>query len=259
MNKLLFGAILFLFFALAGCKKSKECIFSYPAVAADKYIYPVKRGSAAWQAAMASGIGQAYPLDSVYKLCQIPGNTLQSMSTMGLIQSLEENPCSVNMLLRDNSIQGRDEVLSRLNVSWALNKRADAATSIIKYYAAKDPNIVSCIGVEFDKFLYGNNWFFFDMVCTQDSILNQIDRTSRKRFAKIVIEKFNIQLQYPNSFNYSKTSSILLLSQLMVTDNFQPYLDALQANQNLSFFASTGVLAGDFYPIVLNFANQFIK
>ncbi|MEP6713706.1 MAG: hypothetical protein ABJA37_14865 [Ferruginibacter sp.] len=259
MNKLFYGSLLFLFLASAGCKKTKECMYNYPLVAADKYIYPVKPGSAEWNAAGASGIGQSYPLDPIYKLCQIPENILQSMSTLGLIQSLEENPCMVNMLLRDNSKQGRDEVLSRLNVSWILNKRADAGTNIIKYYESKDPNIISCIGVDYDKFLYATNWFFFNMVCTQDSILNQLDSPKKRKFAKIINEKFNTQLQYPKFFEWSKTSSILLMSQLMISDNFQPYLVALQANPNLNFFAETGALVDDFYPIVLNFTNQFIK
>lgn len=252
--------MLFFFIAiLGGCKKNKDCDCIVQIAAADKYLYPVKPGSAEWNAAIASGIGQPYPLDSIYKLCQIPNNKLQAMSTLGLIQSIADNPCLFNMLLRDNKFQGRNEVLTRLNVSWALNMRTDAGVSVINFYETKDPNCSECLNTEDKKGHFATNWYLFDMVCTQDSILNQLDRSAKKRFAKIVIDKFKVQLNYPNTFGSSKTSSILILSQLMIRADFLPYLDALQANSNLRTFASTGILTGDFHSIILDFANQFIN
>lgn len=254
MNKQFYFSTILFISILFGCKKNDKCLCNSTVTATDKYSYPVKPGSDEWNAA-----GTAGGLDSIYKLCQVPTNTLKTMSTLGLIQSLEDNPCMVNMLLRNNKFQGRNEVLQRLNVTWALNNRADAGISIVNYYETKDPNCSACLNTDLEKGIFQTNWYFLDMICTQDSILNQLDETTKKRFAKIVIDKFKIQLNYPNTFGSSRTSSILILSQLMILSSFQPYLDALNTNSNLAIFVSTGVLVGDFYDTVLDYSSQFIN
>lgn len=259
MNNQFYFIAFFFISILGGCKKNDKCQCSQSIAAVDKYNYSVKPGDAKWNAAGTWGIGKSDPLDSIYKLCQIPSNTLSIMSTPGLIQSLEDNPCMINMLLRDNKFQGRNEVLQRLNVSWSLNIRADAGISIVNYYETKDPNCSACLKTNLEKGEFQTNWYFMDMICTQDSILNQLDKTTKKKFAKIITDKFKIQLKYPSTFGSSKTSSILILSQLMILSSFQPYLNALHANPDLSIFASTGVLVGDFYDTVLDFASEFIN
>lgn len=254
MNKQFYFITILFISILSGCKKTDKCNCNPIVKAADKYSYPVKPGSVKWNAA-----GTAGGLDSIYKLCQIPSSILATMSTPGLIQSLEDNPCMVNMLLRDNKFQGRNEVLQRLNVNRALNNRADAGISIVNYYETKDPDCSACLNTDLEKGIFQTNWYFMDMICTQDSILSQLDETTKKRFAKIVINKFKIQLKYPNTFGSSRTSSILILSQLMILSSFQPYLNALNMNSNLAIFASTGILVGDFYDTVLDYSNQFIN
>ena len=151
MRKQTYLIAIFFFSILAGCKKDKNCACNSTIIAADKYIYPVKAGSAEWNAAGTWGIGRFNPLDSIYKLCQVPTDILKTMSTLGLIQSLEDNPCLGNMLLRDNKILGRNEVLKQLNVSSVLNNRADAAINILNYYQSKDPNCSACLNSELEK------------------------------------------------------------------------------------------------------------
>jgi hypothetical protein len=165
-----------------------------------------------------------------------------------------------NMFLRDNKIQGRNEVLSRLNVSWELNKRSDAGVTIVNYYALKDPNSAVCLSSELERGSFANKWHLFDMVCTQDSILNQLDKATKKRFTTIVIDKYRAQLEYSNTFGSTKTTSMLIISEIMLTEKFQPYLDALQSNTDLHVFALTGILrSGDLYDIVLKYGTQFIN
>jgi hypothetical protein len=262
MSRLFFSLIVIISTIFLGCNKHKDCSCNNSPIAADKYIYPVKPGSAEWNAAGTWGIGHPDPLDSIYKLCQIPNPILQSMSTIGLIQSLEDNPCLINMLLRNNWFQGRNKVLPRLNVSWALNKRTDAGIGIVNFYETKDPNCSACLNTDDEKGRFANNWYLFDMICTQDSILNQLDKATKKRFSKIIIDKLKIQANYPNTFGTLKTPAILILSQIMILENFTPYFNALQANQNLSIFASTGIILADFHEVydkVLGFSNQFIN
>ncbi|HRP37881.1 MAG TPA: hypothetical protein PLS50_08810, partial [Candidatus Dojkabacteria bacterium] len=199
-------------------------------------------------------------IDSIYTLCQLPVSLLVNMSTLGVVQSLEDNPCLGDILLRNNLFQGRDEVLSKLNVNRELSKRNDAAASILIYYNTKYPRCVETLNTEFEKGKFTSNWALFDMICTQDSLINQLSLLSKKEFANIVIDKYNTQLQYPDIFGLSKTTSILILSQLMIKAPFQPYLDALQSDADLKYFATTAQFA---FPNILNkvliLSQQFIK
>lgn len=244
---------------LVGCNKNSECKCKDSIIASDKYSYPVRAGSPEWNAAGFWGIGRANPLDSIYKLSQIPTTRLQAMSTMGLIQSLLDNPCLFNMLLWDDVLIGRNEVLSQLNVSRALNLRTDAGINIVNYYEGKDPNCVVCLKTDDERGDFANNWYLLDIVCTQNSILNQLDRKTKKRFSSIIIDKFKNQLNYPGVFGSSRTSSVLVLSQIMIQDDFQPYRDALQANSKLYTFAFTGELTGDFYTLIIDFSTKYIN
>ena len=255
MNKLYYILIIFFIPVISGCKKDVasdcNCIIITPAP--DKYEYPFEAGSPEWNAA-----GTAGGLDSIYKLCQVPQNLVINMSTLGLVQTLEENPMLFNMLLRDNKFSGRNEVLSRLNVSWELNKRVDAASKIMDYYNTKNPCCVENITGDAAKGAFALSWYFFDMICTQDSLLNKLDNQGKKNFAKIIIDKYSVQLKYPDTFGSSKASSAIILSQLMIKENFQQYLTALQSNSDLNYFASTGILTSDNNcSDILHYANLF--
>ncbi len=202
----------------------------------DKYIYLVQPNSTAWNQAGAAG-----GLDSIYKLCQVPSNILSTMSTLGIIQSLETNPCLFNMFLRDNKFQGRDEVLGRLNINSELLKRVDAATQIIDYYNQKQPCCIEGLSDALSRGKYANQWYLFDMICTQDNLLSKMSDVEKVTFSRIVLNKFYVQTNYPSTFGSSKTSSVLILSQLMIAAKYAPYIEALNSSQTLLQFSQTGI------------------
>lgn len=256
MNKVYCSLIILVITCTLSCRKnnSTDCNCNFITPAADKYNYPVKPGTPEWNAG-----GTAGGLDSIYKLCQVPQNLLTSMSTIGLIQSLEDNPCLGNVMLRTNLFQGRNEVLLRLNVSWELNKRNDAAAKIMIYYNQKNPCCAETLNTDLEKGKFSANWVLFDLICTQDSLINQLQLSDKKQFARIIIDKYNIQLKYPYTFGLSKTTSILVLSQLMKNAPFQSYIDALQSNPELNYFASTSEFTSpELLDAVLSYSKLFI-
>jgi hypothetical protein len=247
--------------AVFGCQKSNEyqpntsCACTGAVSATDKYIYPILPGTPAWnQAGLAGGI------DSIYAICQVPDNTLKNMSTLGLIQSLADNPCLFNMFLRINNIQGRNEVLPRLNVNTELLKRPDAGIILINYYNQKQPCCAEELVTDLLRGKYANDWHLFDMVCTQEGLLNKLPTEQKIEFARIVLNKFYIQLNYPSTFGSTKATSALILSQLMILANYSPYQQALKNNADLLLFSQTGLLTTKIsYDDILNYGKQFAK
>lgn len=257
MNKAPYLLIPLFVISSLNCNKKIDtnCDCSPVILAVDKYNYPVKRGSVEWNAA-----GVAGGLDSIYGLCQVPESTLKTMSTLGVIQSLQYNPCLGNILLRTNLFQGRNEVLPRLNVSIELNKRDDGALNMIAYYKQKDPCCILSLKTDLQRGEFSSYMVLLDIICTQDNLLNQLTLSEKKQFATIIIEKYNIQLKYPDIFGFSKTTSMLVLSQLMKNAIFQPYINALQSNPELSYFASTTELVSSkILDDVLSYAKLFVE
>ena len=242
-----------------GCEKTNEyqpnasCSCAAVVNAADKYTYPFLPGTTAWnQAGLAGG------LDSIYSICQVPDNTLKSMSTLGLIQTLETNPCLINMFLRDGKFQGRNEVLPRLNVNTELLKRTDAGAALVNYYNQKQPCCAEGLSTDILKGKFANDWHLFDMICTQEKILNQLDNEQKLVFARVVLDKFSIQLNYPSIFGSSRSTSALILSQLMILAKYDPYLQAIKSNPGLLSFSQTGMPDAG-YDEVLVHAKRFCK
>jgi hypothetical protein len=255
MSKLKYVAFVFFLHFFLSCKKGDTCNCNQAISATDKYVYPILPGSIAWDS-----IGKAGGIDSIYKICQIPINTIQTMSTLGLIQSLLDNPSLTNILLRYNLFQGRDEVLRRLNVSCELNKRADASKWVLVNYKSKDPLCIKCIGNATDKGKFVSSFTFFDILCTQDSILNQLSIIEKKQFGGIIINQYNSTINISDFGGLKKITTMLLLSQIMISASFQPYLDALQTDQSLSSFSqgSTAVTSNILDKVFL-YSNQFIN
>jgi len=81
MSRLIYSISFSIILIASGCAKQDTCNANAPLAAADKYVYLVQPGSAQWNAAGAWGIGQLEPLDSIYKLCQVPVSKLATMST----------------------------------------------------------------------------------------------------------------------------------------------------------------------------------
>lgn len=224
-------------------------------VASDKYAYPAPRGSAAWNAASAIGI-----YDTLYKLSQIPASQLTAMSTLGIIQSLEENPMIVDMSVFNFIVGGRNSVLGRLNVNQELIKRSDAGTVILNYYKKKYPCCIDAISDSFKKGDYAiRNWWLFEIICTQDAIVNNLTSDEKKEFAKTIILKGEEKLKYSilATVPGGEEGSILLLSCLMKAAAYAPYLTALSNDPDMANLLVSGRAPKATLDKLLQLGKQF--
>lgn len=270
-DKYKFGVVMLIFFAFTGgfgCSKmykEKQGRCDVGLEIADKYVYTFKPGDSAWVAAGLWSMGSFDPLDSIFKLCQVPAATLATMSTLGVIQSIEENPFLGTMRLRESYFQGRDEVVGirRLNANEELLKRTDAAKELITYYRGKNPVCGYYKNETEAKRHLQFNWYYFDMICTQPDLLNKMDRNEKKEFARVVKEKRDILINYPDFYEgHAFFTTALILSQIMLADNFTPYITEVQNNQNLRWFVNYGVkFSGyeDYLATILSYTNSFLN
>lgn len=86
---------------------------------------------------------------------------------------------------------------------------------------------------------YIESWVVYEEILTQDSILNQFDHSKKISLAREVIKKQEIKMAYGESFGTSRTTGALVLSQIMKLDNYLPFINELNTNNDLDFYTNT--------------------
>lgn len=261
MKYILFS-ILYLF--LFGCTKSDtksytpnvNCICNEETVAIDKYLYPNAPPSKKWDSLFNVG-GYSFAYDNIL---QVPFSESSKMSTLGLIQSILENPTIHSSFAFQNSwFIGKSNYLKNLYASWELNKRADAGRVMAEYYTKKTPCCINKISpndsLKISTYIYSRREF--EVIFTQDSILSKLKLDEKKQFIRTVIDYYYMMDLYPQ-FGNDKTTSSLLLSSIMLSASYAPYINEVNSNGNLKNFALGSILSNNsIFELIILHAKQF--
>jgi hypothetical protein len=203
------------------------CECSNTLVAGDRYIYPMGYKG----------------LSTDFRVYQVPDSLLTTMSTLGVIQSLEHNPALMFFGVHNSVLMGRDAVLKKLNVSAELNKRPDMGRQLLNYYKRRYPCCIDSISVSFDRYVFMTRWAFFDIICAQDSIVNKLTLPEKKEFAKIILEKDNEWSKYPEyfyiDFPTGRSAGLFLLNWLMQSAAYTPYTAVLANDTALQWLSAS--------------------
>ncbi len=245
---LLLLSVVFLMFS---CKKEKNNCNCKPLPdAVDNYNYPIKPGTAAWS--------NIHSTDSLFLVSQIPVTILKKISTTGLVQSCIENPVKLLQFAYSSKIQGRDELFRRLNSFQELIKRTDGAAKLIDRYKLMEPCCIEGMN-DAEKGEYSLLFYYTEILLTKDSVIKQLSTLQKKQLTSIIIKKDKIKTTQ-STFGISRTSGIMILSIIMETELYQPYINEINKNGSLKIFTQTGLLtSSDIYEIVLTHAKKFIQ
>lgn len=222
-----------IYFVLTTCtyEDVKKCIATSKPIDTYSY-YPYVPGTSEW-----STLGNT---DNLFKVSQLPENTLKSISSSGLAQSLLDNPCLMLVSAYSTYFVGRDAVLSRLNASFELNKRNDGAIALVTLYNQKTPFCYPLNGSSLEQGQFIETYVLHEVVLSQDSILNQLNRSKKIDLTKILIAKYNDKIRSGFDFGTSRLTNLLVISQIMRLDGYVPYMNELASNAKLLDYANAG-------------------
>lgn len=242
-------------FIIFSCSKEKNtCNCKSLPDASDKYNYPIKPGTAEWNS--------IHSTDSLFLVSQIPDTILKRISTDGLAQSCIENPLRLFQFAFSSRIQGRDELFKRLNCFQELIKRPDGAAKLFERYRLMEPCCIEGMN-DAEKGDYSLLFYYTEILLTNDSVTNQLNITAKKSLVAIVIMKDILKKNYLDSSGISiisRTPGIMILSTIMETESYQPYINDVNQNSDLKTFTKTGIITSSgIYDIVLGHAKKFIQ
>lgn len=207
----------------------KKCVATSKPLDTHSY-YPYVPGTSEW-----STLGNT---DNLFRVSQLPENTLKSISSFGLAQSLLDNPCLILISSYSTYFIGRDAVLSRLNASFELNKRKDGAIALVALYNQKTPSCYPSNGSLLEQGQFIETYVLHEVVLSEDSVLNQLSRSQKIDLTKILIAKYDDKIRSGFDFGTSRLTNLLVISQIMRIDGYLPYIKELANNAALLDYAN---------------------
>ncbi|MFT3950214.1 MAG: hypothetical protein QM763_24830 [Agriterribacter sp.] len=224
----------------------------------DTYAYPIKPGTPQWDA-LVSG-------EEKLNSCQIPENTLHSMSTEGLIQSWLNFPLA-NEILAANSLQkGTEFFIDNFSGLQELCKRNDAGLKLYERYKQMSTACISSLTTDIDRGAYTFSFTYIEMLLGQDTILNKLAASEKKLVVSEAVNKYNDKNKYLVYFgSFGTATSVFVCGKSMQNDLYQPFLTEIQNSLILEKFLNTCSLPADkqqateLVTSILNHSLNFIK
>ena len=218
----------------------------------DKYIYPVVPGMIEWQ--------QLSSTDDAYKLCQLPNEVLNSISTPGLIDALIHAPLFTEFyfLSSDASAIKWHRHYEQFNSAKKLFKRKDAGNALVAYYKLFCFDCVnSPLGLDEgrEKLVEYHRLIGLECLFTKKEILDKMGHQKKKDAIAALLENYE---KFPTNVN-----SIFPMIYLMYADEYKPVMK--YSRDNSERFQM--MLDGLFYSsdideqvdLIISFAKSFIN
>lgn len=219
----------------------------------DSYIYPIRPGSEEWKALKTS--------EEMVKVTQMPQDVINNMSTIGLFESVVENPLFVELSLSSTpkyfydyhktTSEAMIELLSRENVgSTLISRYAEMCWSCkennYSYYNGKGGNIIG-------------SYASIELLLAQEDIFSKASRNEHKILGQVLIsnhEENDIDRQ-----NSNFCFDAWIAANLMDYYNYRGFNNLLENNDSVKLFLGSGYISSDssLYDQIFKQFKLFIK
>lgn len=240
-----YSLMVLLIVIFSSCKKEvkekEEIVVSgcncFIETAKDTYHYPIRPRSEEWKAFTSS--------EQMVEATQISYDILDTMSTMGLIETCFENPLFVDLYLVDFRQTFYDYYSSAFNVCQVLKNRTDATEKLIERYSLMCPdcgtdNNYSNLGGK-----GGTVTFSFDAIelfLAQKDFLEKATQSERYKLADLVMDKYLQKKNIDNLSLYHLISSVWVAARLMEHDSYTEMIELIKNSEEVALFIKTGTI-----------------
>ena len=226
---------------ILGCEQNEGENFNYALCSIewshDTYDFPIKPGMDEW-----SLLTTSRAMDSVLLM---PDSILQNISTEGLIQTCMNYPRWFDLFFSYNyNFQRGFEILySNFNGLQELLNRSDAGHLLYTYYNQMHPE---CNESNWSRVLGPSfTYAWIEIIIAQYQILEQFDTEEMELLCSYALQTYKKKNLLDYSIFTQKTS-LLISGRIMKINEFAPFVQEYNANNNLKIFIDYSVLNGHF-------------
>ncbi|MBO9561696.1 MAG: hypothetical protein J7621_02945 [Niastella sp.] len=134
----------------------------------NKYVFPVKPGSAAWRAFTTH--------KQMEEATQLPQNVLTSLTTKALLETCLDYPLLIDMMAYNTPQKGLEAVARNFNGLQELIKRNDVATHLANVYQQLITTDINKLSALSDKGKLSFQLSFIEILFGQKPVLGKIDK-----------------------------------------------------------------------------------
>ena len=168
--------------------------------------------------------------------CQIPYDTLNKMSTNGLIETCLKYPFYFDMVFRETPYIGFKKTIQNFNGLNELLSREDASEELFKFYNSID---FSNISESNDEGL-ALRMRYLEYIISQNEIIYKMTKDMREDLVKICIENLMLKIEkYPDVFTVDPT--LLIIGRILSIDNDE-FVKYIEENPKIQQFVEEGTL-----------------
>ncbi|MFD1616357.1 hypothetical protein [Gelatiniphilus marinus] len=217
-----------------------DCAYAFNA--SDIFKYPVQPGTDAWEA--------FEDIEEIKDALQIPNAVLNDISDEGLVETCFNHPLVSSLLVYNNLLHGYKFIFDDFNGMQKLNQKPESAALLLARYKRMYP---SC-------FLDGGftDLIFTDITVSQPVFLNRLTTTEKKQLMELALGKYVTMSN--NSFLDSNLQTVTyLMARIMVEDNYDAFLEAVNADEKLLTYTQQITKGNHFEQInkILNHAKEY--
>ncbi|MDR0964698.1 MAG: hypothetical protein LBM60_08785 [Clostridium sp.] len=195
----------------------------------DAYIYPITptNNPEQWR--------QYQSRDEMLSALQIPDETLQSMSTDGLIETCLNYPMFSDMFFFNSTLAGFNNVCSHFNGLQELFSRQDVGLKISTLFQNSTFENITNTDTS-----YALRYHYLCYILASDSILNSMTKDERKILLDSCISKAQ-EIAENHTDSYSINSTLFVAARIAAKDN-PNFIQLMNQEPSIEIFVELGEL-----------------
>jgi hypothetical protein len=173
-----------------------------------KYIYPVKHGTVAWDTITSYADRRS--------ACQIPAPLIARMTTGTLLESILDYPLLGDLHLFSSFQEGFEKARVHFYAIDSLLNRPDLANAFLQAYTKQDPLEVNKRKNVFDIGSYMLTFSFLEMLGAQNELLSRLDASRKTAFTAALINTYEVKSKAVDKYGtLGLSTTSWTLSQIM--------------------------------------------
>lgn len=196
----------------------------------DVYDFPIKPDSPAWIKLQSH--------DEMIAVCQLPTQTLEEISTQGLVHTVLNYPLLSDMYAFQSVQLGFQSVTNGFNGLQEFLNRSDAAKIIVELYSNLAIEVAATQPME-EQGDYVFRIAHTEIIIAQYVILEQLSQAELKELANVTWQNLEAKKRLPEIYGgLSKESTIFLLARIMQRAEYAPFLQILDTDTGVAYFVN---------------------
>jgi hypothetical protein len=180
----------------------------------------------------------------VFESILLPEQYLKCSSTDSLISSCLSYPY-LGLIWAYNSIQyGYERVLDNYNGFDELFIRVDANIGLMTVYQEMDPEDVNNFSEPADRGRYMSQFTFIELTIAQYHMIDKLTLEETALLLEICLDKYYSKAEIPSYTFIGEMSVLAIMSRVLYSKNYKPFMDQLLNIPNLSYFIESASLTG---------------